>query len=362
MPLEREDVDIVIGDERDARTGRTGDYYGYWQDVEITRSIDTYSTVSFKAPFEPSRPEFRRTFRPFSYQRLECLINLETIFTGVLLGVDPSFDANSRNVSVTGQSKPAVLGDVNMPPLDVGKSYQFGGFGLREIAKQVCDPFGIRVVYLSDDVKPFKKLKLDIDKKPQEFLVDLAKQRDLVITDTTAGDMLLWSSVEPGNPVATLVEGKQPFTKVTPSFSPQDYFSDLTGYGKKKKGFGEVRWTAGNPWLLTSVRPKVFKLEDSERADVPEATRAELGRMFAKIASYKVEDLPTWRDPKGNLFTPNTTIKVHAPSAMIYQPYEFLIKDVILKQTANGQTATLELVMPGVFSGQAPASLPWDES
>jgi len=189
----------------------------------------------------------------------------------------------------------------------------------------------------------------------------LAKQRELVMTDNERGELRFWGSVEPGNPVASLVEGKAPFTKVTPSFSPQRYFSDLTGYGKKKKGLGEARWTAGNPWLLVPFRPKVFKLEDSERADVPDATRAELGRMFADIATYKIEDLPTWRDPSGKLFAPNTTIKVHAPSAMIYEPYEFLIKDVILKQTANGQTATLELVMPGAFSGRTPDVLPWSD-
>jgi len=360
--MEKESVAIVVGDDADPRTGRiSGNYFGFWRDVKITRSIDTYSTVIFTAPFEPSRPEFRQAFRPFLYQRLECLINLETIVTGFSLGIDPSVDWNGREVTVTGYAKPAVLGDVNMPPLAVGKSYQFDGFGLRRIAGQVCEPFGIGVDFRSDDVKPFKKVKLEIDKKPQEFLVDLAKQRELVLSDTRQGELLIWKSAEPGKPVAFLEEGKAPFTKVTPSFSPQDYFSELTGYGKKKRGLGEARWPAANPWLTSPLRPKVFKLDDAERADVPEATRAELGRMFAHVATYKVEALPGWRDPNGNLWEPNTTIKIHAPGAMIYQPYEFLIKDVLLEQTANVQTATLEVVMPGAFSGSVPDSLPWNE-
>lgn len=362
MPREEDDeVAIVVGDSHDPRTGRTGDYFGFWRDVKITRSVDTYSTVIFTAPFEPSRKEFRDTFRPFTYQRLECLIDLESIVTGFSLGIDPSVDWNGREVTVTGYSKPAVLGDANMPPLAVGKSYQYDGLGLRKIAEQVCKPFDIRVDYRSDDVKPFKKCKIEIDKKPQEFLVDLAKQRELVVSDTRQGDLLMWKSVEPGNPVAFLEEGKAPFTKVTPSFSPQDYHSDVTGYGKKKRGYGEARWLAANPWLATPLRPKVFKLEDAERADVPEATRSELGRMFAKVATYKVEALPGWRDPQGNLWEPNTTIKIFAPGAMIYQPYEFLIKDVLLEKTANVKTATLDLVMPGAFSGKVPDDLPWNE-
>jgi prophage tail gpP-like protein len=361
MPLERESVAIVIGDDADPRTGRIGSYFGFWSNVEITRSIDTYSTVTFNAPFEPDRLEFRSTFRPFTFQRLECLINLETIVTGFSLGIDPNVDWNGKSVAVTGYSKPAVLGDVNMPPLPVGKSYQYDGQWLRRIASQVCEPFGIGVDFQSDDVKPFKKVKLEIDKKPQGFLVDLAKQRELVMTDNVHGELVFWKSIAPGKPVVSLVEGRAPFTKVTPNFSPQDYFSDVTGYGKKKRGYGEARWPAANPWLTSVVRPKVFKLEDSERADVPEATRSELGRMFAKVASYRIEGLPSWRDPQGKLWTPNTTLKLHAPGAMIYRETEFLIKDVTLKQTPNEQTATLEVVMPGAFSGEVPDSLPWLE-
>lgn len=358
--MPREEVAITIG-AVDQATRRRGEYFGYWSDVEIKRSIDTYSTVVFNAPFEPQRREFRETFRPFTFQRLECLISLETIVTGFSLGIDPSVDWNGRSVAVTGYSKPAVLGDVSMPPLPVGKSYQYDGLNLRNIAQRVCDPFGIKVDFRSDDVKPFKKVKLEIDKKPQEFLVDLAKQRELVLTDTPEGDLLLWKSIDPGKPVWVFEEGKQPLIKITPSFSPQEYFSELTGYGKKKRGHGEARWPAANPWLEGVLRPKVFKLEDSERADVPEATRAELGRMFARCASYKIENIPTWRDPQGELWRPNTTIIGRAPGAMIYRETEFLIRDVTLKQTANEETATLEVCLPGAFSGKVPDSLPWLE-
>lgn len=357
----RENVAIVLGDDADPRTGRIGDYYSYWSNVEIRRSIDTYSTVKFEAPFEPKRKEFRKTFRPFTFQRLECLINLETIVTGFSLGIDPEFDWNTSTIAVTGYAKPAVFHDCNIPPDELGKGLCFDKQGLRSIVQRVAAPFGITCDFRNDDAAPFAKCKLEIDKRIQEFLVGLAKQRNRVFTDTPAGELLCWTSIEPGRPVAQFVEGTRPLTKVTPHFKPEDCFSQVTGFGKKKRGKKEARWPVQNPWLPTPLRPHTFKLDDAERADVPEATNAKMGRLFASMASYTIPDLPGWRDQHGELWQPNTTILLKAPSAMIYRETELLIRDVTLKQTENGDTATLEVVMPGAFSGKVPSELPWQD-
>lgn len=364
----REDVAITIGDvtgisEGSRQTGSVrGNYFGYWQNVEIKRSVDRYSTVRFEAPFEPSRREFRDTFRPFTFQRLECLINLETAVTGFMLGVNPSFDPNSRVIEVTGYAKPAVFHKCMVPPDELGKGILFNGQSLRAIAERLGNAFGIKCDFQHDDATPFKKCKLEIDKQIQPFLVDLAKQRNCVLNDTPAGDLRFWQGAEPGRPVGALIEGTAPFTKAEASFNPEDYFSQVTGFGKKKRGRKESRWTALNHWLVAPLRPFTFKLEDSERADVPEATLRKMGGMFADMASWTIPDLPGWRAPNGEIWEPNTTLIVHAPSTMIYQPYELLIREVTLKQTKDADTASLNVVMPGAFSGKIPEFLPWDES
>lgn len=354
-----EDIAILIGDKADP--GFDPRYFGFWQDVEIKRSIDTYSSVTFHAPFDHERKEFRDTFRPFSFRRLELLVNLETLFTGFLLSVDPEFDENSRRITVTGYSKPAVFSDCCFPPDDLGKGLQFNKQSLLAIAKRLGEPFGVTCDFRDIETTPFAKCKIEIDKKIQDFLVDLAKQRNAVLTDTPAGELLCWQSVAPGKPVASFVEGQAPLTKVSAKFSPQDYYSEVTGFGKKKRGKGEARFTALNAWLNAPLRPHTFKLEDSERADVPEATFTKLGRMFANMASFTIEGLPGWRDPQGDLWTPNTTLLLTAPSAMVYRSTELLIRDVTLQRTESGETATLELVMPGAFNGKIPSELPWDE-
>jgi prophage tail gpP-like protein len=82
--------------------------------------------------------------------------------------------------------------------------------------------------------------------------------------------------------------------------------------------------------------------------------------MFANAAAYTV-DVATWRDPKGSLWKPNTTLTLFAPDAMVYSEYELLVRTVTLKQSKESTTATLGLVLPGVFSGEIPTALPWND-
>lgn len=357
-----ERVDLLIDNELLTPDGRKiGNYFGYWADLEIRRSIDAYSQASFKAPFEPSRPEFREIFRPFSFKPLKVRHELQAFFTGTLVDVRPSVEPNSRTVDVSGYALPGVLDDCTTPAPTDEVPLEYRNLGLRAICQKICAPFGIGVEFQADEGAPFEKVKLEIDKELQAFLVDLAQQRNLVLTDTRDGKLLCWKSVETGSPRARLVLGEPPLTNVSASFSPQDYFSELTGFAQKKRRKTAARWTELNPWLREILRPHSFKLDDTERGDARDATLAKLGRMFAGMASYQVDDIPTWRDPQGRLWEPNTTITLLAPDAMCYRETEFLVREVTLKQSATSETASLNLVLPGAFSGKVPEHLPWDE-
>lgn len=344
-------------------------YFGNWLDVEIGLAVDNYSTVSFKAPFEPEHREFRDLFRPFKYQEIEVDSQLGTLFKGFLVDPASKLDPNSRTVTAQGYAKPAVCADSDMPVAlltDTAKrgksiSREFKNLGIRAIADACLAPFGIEVELRAPEGKPFDKVRIGPDKKIQEFLVELAKQRNLVLSNTVDGKLLIWQSIEPGAPVCRFVEGRAPLTTIETQFTPREYYSEITGFAAKKRGKAPAKWTEQNPWLRAPLRANTFKLEDTERADAPEATLAKLGRMFANMVSYTIPDIPTWRDPNGQRWKPNTTVTVLAPSAMIYAETEFLVRNVKLKSTKDAQTATLELCLPGAFNGKVPTRLPWDE-
>ncbi len=333
-----------------------GSRYRSWTEIEIQRSIDGYSTLTLAAPFEPSRAEFRATFRPFSFLPIEAELDDAALFAGTLLSPDPSTDPNAQSVKISAYAKPAVLADAHMPasafPLEMN------GLTLRQIAEQIAEPFGLSVEDEGESGAAFERVALKPDENPQQFLAELARQRGKVIADTGGGALLLRRSARVGTPVARLREGLPPVISVTPSFSPQAYYSEITALASAKAGRAGARHTVQNPHLSGIVRPHTFVADDTEKGDLPGAAAAKLGRMFGNMVSYTVE-LPTWRDPAGRLYEPNTTITLHADGSMIYRETEFLIRNVSLWQDQNATKSTLTVVLPGAFSGEVPEVLPW---
>jgi prophage tail gpP-like protein len=356
-----ENVDVLIDKERLLPDGqKLGDYFAFWEEIEVVRSMDAVSTAKFKAPFEPSRKTFRSLFRPFSFKPLKVRHELLPFFTGTLVDVRPSLEPNSRTVDVSGYALPGVLGDCTTPAPSDEKPLEFKNLGLRAICSRLCAPFGLEVEFLDDEGPPFERVRLEIDKKVLDFLADLAKQRDLVLSDTREGKLLCWRPAAIGNPRARLVAGQPPVTSISADFSPQGYYSELTGFAQKKRRKAAAKWTELNPFLTEILRPDSFKLDDTERGDARDATRAKLGRMFANIASFQV-DMPGWRDPQGRIWEPNTTVTLLAPECMVYRETELVVREVTLRQSATSETASLNLVLPGAFSGDVPSVLPWDE-
>jgi prophage tail gpP-like protein len=342
-----------------------GKGFRYWTRVEIRRAIDSYSSIGFVAPFERDRKEFRDAFRPFTYPDLIVKIGDDPIFTGVVVDVDPTVEPTQSSVSATGYAKPAVFEDCNAPaslyPIE------FRNLKIGSIARALAEPFEIGVTILDDEGAAFDRVALEPDQKIQEFLADLARQRGLVLSDAEDGDLLLWKSVESGNPIAIIggqggfppSEGPiQPITRVIPRFRPREFYSEVTGLAKAKRAKTGSSYTI-TTIELEAVRPFTFKVDDTEKGELPAAVAAKHARMFGNMVSYEVGPIPTWRDPKGGLFTPNTTIKLAAPDAMIYTETEFLIRAVTLTREADEKTATLELVLPGAFDGIPPEVLPW---
>jgi prophage tail gpP-like protein len=333
--------------------------FRFWQEIEFTRSIDTHPTFGLLAPFEAERQEFREIFRPFSFQPVSIALGGRLLFTGTLMGVEPRLSPESRTVAVSGYSRAAVLQDSDIPANLV--PLQTEGLTLRHIAERIAGEFGLDVIMTSVDNGKFRKIRPEIDSKAQSFLMRLSQQRGFVLSSDERGDLLIWRSVAAGKPVARLREGASPVVSVTATFNPQDYCSEITGFIPARGGRIGSRYTVKNPHMPAGVlRTKVERLEDLERGDAPAAVNAKLGRMFGNMVAYTV-NVPTWRDPQGDLWKPNTTVTLLAPDAMVYRETELLVRDVTLRQTGEEQMGSLGLVLPGAFSAHVPTRFPWDE-
>lgn len=329
--------------------------FRFWSDLRITGALDGMDTVTFSAPFDAKARGFREAFRPFSYAPVVVTVGGAVRFTGIMVGVTPDVSSRQKTLSISAYSIPGVLNDCPPP---VGAELEFDSQTLKEIAEALAAPFGIGVTFTGPVGAAFDRVALNPGDTILGFLSELARQRSLVVSSTPAGRLLFQQSAATGKPVAVLQEGASPVFGVSPTFSPQQYYSHVTALEADSIGTDGTTYTVKNPHLTNVVRPYVFVAPDVEGGDLQQAAKAKAGRMFGNAASYSVR-LDTWRDNSGELWRPNTTIKLQAPDAMIYSPYEFIVRGVSLDRS-NQETAELELVIPGSFRGEVPEALPWD--
>lgn len=337
----------------------SGVRFRFWTAVTINMAIDTQSIVEFTAPFEPDDQNHREMFRPFSFKGVTVDVAGIRLFTGTMVAPTPSLTTDSRTVSVSCYSKPGVLGDCTAP----ASSYplEWSGATLRVIAEKVAGLFGIGVVFDGDPGGPFKKVALEPGTKALDFLSDLASQRLFTIGSTADGKLKFSREpATPSQPVASLSQGVAPLISVTPQFSPQDYYSHVTGIAPVVIGSAGTKFTVKNARLAEVLRPFTFDANDSKDNDVKQTTETKAGRMIANAAAYDLE-LATMRDQYGNLWMPGTYISLLAEGAMVYSRYTFLIRSVKLEKTQNSEKATLTVIIPGSLSGVMPGVMPWDE-
>ena len=334
-----------------------GNRFRFWGSVRITRSIDAIDAIEFSAPFDSSAPGFKETFRPFSYKRAVVYLGGSPLFTGVMF-VTPLIEQTQKTISLSCYSKPGVMGDCTAP--SSAFPLEFNNLTLPDIAENISGLFGISVDFRADAGAPFERVALNPGQKVLSFLIGLANQRNMVVSSNEKGGILFWQSAQTGKPVAILRKGESPLLSVTPVFKGQDYYSSITGMEPVLMGLKGAQYTVKNDRLEGIVRPYTFVAPDTEDADLNAAVDAKVGRMFANSVTYEI-NVATWRDPSGNVWEPNTTLKLIYDDAMIYTEYEFLIKSVDFIKTAKSETATLNLVLPGAFSGQIPDSMPWED-
>ena len=338
-------------------------HFSQWFDIEITRSLDAISTLSFTSVFSSDNLEFLKRFKPFSYHEVRLSIGDDDVFKGILLNPTPSLDDKSITINVTAYSIPGVLQDCSIP----ASAYpmEFNNQTLREIAQQVTDPFGIKVEFIDDAGAVFEKVASEPQTSVLQFLSGLAAQRNLLISSSDDGNLIFRKSVLPGTPVATFNEGVSPLVSVKPNFDAQKYYSHITALESVKIGLDGSQLTLKNELFHDSgarplyVRPFSYKAMDTKNADLDAALATKMGRMFGNTISFDVL-VTTWRDLAGNLWKPNTTILLEAPSAYVSSKYEFTIRSVRLSKSANNETALLKCVFPGAFRGEIPETLPWD--
>lgn len=344
--------------ESDGLTARIdGILFRHWTSVSLKLSIDKLATAQIVCPLVDT-PEFREVIEPFKFQSMDISDGGERLFRGTMVQTLPEVSSQGSTVTLGGYSLPGAINDCMAP----ASAYpiQFRKLNILDIARKLCEPFGINVVMEGDPGAVFRKVKLKRDKTIMQFLNGLAAKRQLLIRSNANGELVIAEPPTVAAPVATLREGLPPVEGVKSQFRAQSYFSHTTCVRRTSRGKFGGQNTVRNERAIEAgiMRPLTKSLREVTRSELPEASAAAAGRMLANSVGYSVK-VADWRDPMGNYWRPGDTVELEAPRVFVPEPYLFQIRSAELKRTPGGTSAVLNLMLPGAFGGEPPTMLPW---
>ena len=334
-----------------------GKIFSVWSSITFNKTIDSIDSIEMLAPFDHKNPELREAFRPFKYKTIVLFFGDKKVFTGTMVAPQPSISGKEHIVTVSAYSKPGVLMDCTAPksllPLE------FSSISLTRIAAILCKPFGINVIVDVEDTEVFSRVAVDPTKSIFDFLTELAKQRGILLTNDEDGN-LLFQKGKIEKSLAVFNSDLPPIVSVSPTFSAQQYYSEITGIKAAILGAVGSEYTVSNPALKGVLRPFTFDVRDTDGAGIKTAALSKLSRMFGSSVSYDLL-CSVWFNSNGDLWDVNTQVQLLAPEIFVFTSYKFTIRSIQFVVSGKTKTARLDLVIPEAFTGELPGSFPWDE-
>jgi prophage tail gpP-like protein len=355
-------VQIPIGEEFDPSPSDDelqividGQEIGTFDHFEIQIAIDAISKCSFVLPNEP---ETRKILRPLGAQRIVINAFGRRIFTGRCRTPIPNNTPESKTIDVECYSDPAVL-ERGTPQIS-NMPGEWKDAQLEQIADDLCRVHGISLRFESPTVARFKRVDIQPGQPVLGFLSDLATQRGLLIASDEFGGLVFRGGESVGTPVSFIEE--RPGIDVHIGINEDRYFSSVTGSvpSKSRRGRKGASFTVDNPYRTDVICDHHFDCQDIDEGELENAVKAAAGRMFAELVMASAE-VATWKNDQGEIYWPGQTVWVKDEAEYVPDFVEFLVSMVTLKRSSEGMSAFLNLTLPGVYNGEIPEVLPWQQ-
>lgn len=329
----------------------------YFNSINVSLRYDSIgSTFSFGYYFNPDNIEHKEMSCVGHYHIVEIEHLDEVLLTGYILSQQFTDESVKQLANYSGYSLTGVLEDCEIPtsiyPL------QSDGLTLLEIARKICNPFGIKIVVdpsvLDDMNKVYNTSTAKSDNNIKSYLTTLAKQRDIILSHTNKGKLLFTKANTNSLPIA-LIDGNTPGVTMSLQFNGQGMHSHITMVKEAdidNDNAGE--YTVRNPYVPFVFRPRVIKQSSGDDIDTVKAAQnalaAELKNLVVNI------NVDRW-DINGKIIRPNQIISVLNPEIYLYKRVDLFIESVDYFGDNERQTATLKCVLPEVYNGKTPKYL-----
>lgn len=319
-----------------------------WTDIEITRSLKAGAgafnlelTERWGAGDEP---------RPLS-PGLVCTVAIdgETVVSGYIDDVRPSYDAEQHSVRVSGRDRSGDLADCSAP------GGEWHNLALPQIVGALAAPFGIRVGVEAEVGPAFPRFRVTEGETVWSAIVRACRARGVMAVADGAGNLVLTRARGAGTASVAVVRGGAEGTILAAdaTYSWRDRFSQ---YIVKAQQGGLAGTPDGRASVIAEIRdpgvnryrPRIIVASDPHHeasARLHAQWECNTAAGSSRLVNVRVAG---WRDQAGKLWEPNRTVRVRCPWLAL--DHDLLLSGVHLSLSEQGgTTADLELTDPAAF-------------
>lgn len=336
-----------------------GQIYGGWKSVAIRTGIEQIAG-SFELAITERWPNQPTDWVIPPGEFCEVEIGDEAVISGYVDSVAVSYDDRSHEIQVSGRDRTGDLVDCSAPSL------AFSGLTFDEIARRLCEPYGITV---RDETaarrQPVKLPKQAAQNGETVFktLEKLARNEGVLLVSDGAGALVI-TRAGLGGRVDTVLELGKNILRASLEHSHANLYSEITVKGQAAAAGadrfevihagpkGTVKRPAGAAQSgnsqIARYRPLILVAEtQADAGRCQQRAEWEAGNREAKAKRLSIT-VQGWRDaPGGALWRANRTLRVRCPWLRLDE--DWLISGVSYRLDEGGTTAELSLVSEKAF-------------
>lgn len=324
-----------------------GEEYSDWLSAEVSFSLDDGASTFQLTVSERWQNYFFRRWQQWKIQAgsaVEVFIHGTLVLTGYVDVHEATLGPEDHTVSIGGRSKSGDLVDSSV--MHEG-GFRWTGANIGDICKEVCEPFGIDV---NDSVglPSIATFQIDAGTTAWEVLQRMAEKTGALVVPQPGGGISFERTSTKALPFAlNCPQG------ITVRNDLSERFSEISVRGQAH-GFDfdalAAAQTAGDALdnAIARYRPRILAaMGETDGATAQQVAEWTKARAVGDSLSVSV-NLPTFQDPDGNIWWPNTLVRVQSQPLNIDR--ELLISSVRFSVSEGGTECSLEFKHPASYT------------
>lgn len=324
------DVTISIGGGA-ARQPITG-----WSGFQVIRGLDQAADAfSFSFPWEATE-ENRLKFRAYRTSLIRIWHKDSLILTGRMEKLAPTWAPDRAEITLEGRGASGFLLDIDAVPGEYAAPFN-------TVSSQLIPDEPTKVFVAA---RPNQDVFVTVDPgtKVWDVLSRTAASRGLWAVPQTDGNLVFQKIQPEGN--VEITEGISPVVSIATS---HDLTQRFYRYQAIRTNDGDIETVEEIDRGVDPVRSSKI-IETSEDADITETAR--FARARGIIDSYTCQVTVSGWTQNGELWRPGLGVEIFAPSAMMYNRRQMIVRRATFQIDESGGAITqLELTFPEAYSG-----------